>query len=125
MPRKIPWSLKVITPQAKAKAMFTIGLSLKLRPGAYEQYKLAHEQLWPELATGMTANSVSMAIYRDGDRLFLFAAAPCEAHWQRSRQDPVLVRWDAKMAKLLETDPRGDGIAFTKLEKAFGFGDFK
>jgi len=105
--------------------MFTIGLSLRLRPGAYEQYKLAHNELWPELAAGMTANSVSMAIYRDGDRLFLFATAPSEAHWQQSRQDPILARWDARMAELLETAPRGGGIAFTKLEKAFGFGEFK
>ena len=104
--------------------MFTLGLAMKLRPGAYEQYKLAHDQLWPELAEGMRANQVSMAIYRDGDRLFLFAAAPSEAHWQRSRQDPILARWDAVMADLLETDEPGR-IAFTVLPKAFGFGEFK
>ena len=97
---------------------------MKLRPGAYKAYKLAHDQLWPELAEGMRANQVSMAIYRDGDHLFLFAAAPSEAHWQRSRQDPILARWDAGMADLLETDKRG-GIAFSLLPKAFGFGEFK
>ncbi len=97
---------------------------MKLRPGAYQKYKLAHDQLWPELAAGMTANSVSMAIYRDGERLFLFAAAPSEAHWRRSRQDPILARWDALMRELLETDSQG-GIAFTTLEKAFGFGEFE
>jgi len=32
-----------------------------------------------------------MAIYRDGDRLFIFAAAPTEAHWTRSRQDRRVV----------------------------------
>jgi L-rhamnose mutarotase len=104
--------------------MFTLGLSMKLRPGAFERYKLAHDQLWPELAAGMSANQVSMAIYRDGDRLFLFAAAPSQAHWDRSRQDPILVRWNALMAELLETDASG-GIAFTELPKAFGFGEFK
>jgi L-rhamnose mutarotase len=104
--------------------MFTLGLSMSLRPGAYGKYKLAHDQLWPELAAGMKANSVSMAIYRDGNRLFLFASAPSEAHWRRSRQDPILARWDALMTELLETDS-GGGIAFTNLEKAFGFGEFK
>jgi len=97
---------------------------MKLRAGAFERYKLAHDQLWPELAAGMSANQVSMAIYRDGDRLFLFAAAPSQAHWERSRQDPILARWDARMSELLETEALG-GIAFTELEKAFGFGDFK
>jgi L-rhamnose mutarotase len=51
--------------------MFTLGLAMKLRPGAYDAYKLAHDQLWPELAQGMRDNQVSMAIYRDGDQLFL------------------------------------------------------
>jgi L-rhamnose mutarotase len=104
--------------------MFTLGLAMKLRPGAYEQYKLAHDQLWPELAAGMSANQISMAIYLDGDRLFVFAAAPSEAHWRRSRQDPILARWDARMAELLETNEQG-GIAFMVLPKAFGFGGFK
>jgi L-rhamnose mutarotase len=104
--------------------MFTLALAMKLRPGAYQKYKQAHDQLWPELASGMSANQVSMAIYRDGDRLFLFAAAPSEAHWRRSRQDPILARWDARMAELLESNGNG-GIAFTVLPKAFGFGEFK
>lgn len=104
--------------------MFTLALAMRLLPGAYEKYKLAHDQLWPELAAGMTTHQVSMAIYRDGDRLFLFAAAPSEAHWLRSRQDPILGRWDAQMAELLETNEQG-GIVFTILPKAFGFGEFK
>ena len=104
--------------------MFSLGLAMKLRPGAHEGYKLAHDQLWPELAAGMRANQVSMAIYRDGDRLFVFAAAPSEAHWQRSRQDPILARWDAHITEFVETDEHG-GIAFTVLPKAFGFGEFK
>lgn len=104
--------------------MFTLGLAMKLRPGAYEGYKLAHDQLWPELARGMRENQVSMAIYRDGDQLFLFAAVPSEDRWQRSRQDPILARWDAEMTKFLKTDTQGN-IAFTVLPKAFGFGEFR
>lgn len=104
--------------------MFTLGLAMKLRPGAYAQYKLSHDQIWPELAAGMRANEVNMAIYRDGDRLFVFASAPTEEHWQRSRQDPILARWDARMTEFLQTNEQG-GIAFTILPKAFGFGDFR
>ena len=104
--------------------MYTIGLALTMRPGAYEGYKKAHDELWPELAEGMRANDVSMAIYRDGNRLFLFAAAPSEAHWQRSRQDPILTKWDKSMAEFLVTDANGQ-LAFMLLPKAFGFGEFK
>ena len=103
--------------------MFTLGLAMKLRPGAYEKYKLAHDHLWPELAEGMRANQVSMAIYLDGERLFLFAAAPSREHWERSRRDPTLARWDARMTEFLATDKEGR-IAFSILPKAFGFGDF-
>ena len=60
--------------------MFTVAFAMSLRTGAYEQYKLAHDQLWPELAAGMRENQIGMAIYRDGDRLFLFAAAPTREH---------------------------------------------
>jgi L-rhamnose mutarotase len=104
--------------------MFCLGLAVTLRPGAYEGYKLAHDHLWPELDQGMRLNQVSMAIYRDGERLFLFAAAPSEAHWERSRQDPVLARWDARMSEYLQTDKNGR-IAFDLLPKAFGFGTFE
>jgi L-rhamnose mutarotase len=103
--------------------MYTIGLALTLRPGAFDGYKRAHDDLWPELAEGMRANEVSMAIYRDGDRLFVFAAAPSEAHWDRSREDPILSRWDQQMAEFLETDKQGR-LAFSLLPKAFGFGAF-
>jgi L-rhamnose mutarotase len=103
--------------------MFTIALAMTLRPGAYEQYKLAHDQLWPELAAGMRENQISMAIYRDGDRLFLFAAAPTREHWERSRKDPVLARWDARIAELVQADSQGQ-IAFSTLPKTFGFGEF-
>jgi L-rhamnose mutarotase len=104
--------------------MYTIGLALTLRPGAYDGYKLAHDALWPELAEGMRSNQVSMAIYRNGDSLFVFAAAPSEEHWARSRKDPLLSRWDGEMTKFLEADADGR-LAFTLLPKAFGFGEFR
>jgi L-rhamnose mutarotase len=103
--------------------MFTIAFAMTLRPGAYEQYKLAHDQLWPELAAGMRENQITMAIYRDGDRLFLFASAPSREYWERSRQDPVLARWDARMAQFVETNAQGQ-LAFSTLPKTFGFGEF-
>lgn len=103
--------------------MYCIGLALTLRAGAYDGYKKAHDELWPELAEGMRENQIDMAIYRDGDRLFLFAAAPSEAHWKTSREAPILATWDQEMANFLVTDEQGK-LAFTPLPKAFGFGQF-
>jgi len=56
-------------------------------------------------------------------RLFLFATAPTCEHWERSRNDPVLARWDARIAQLVQAD-KDERIAFSLLPKVFGFGDF-
>ncbi len=104
--------------------MFSIGLAMTLRPGCYDMYKKHHDELWPEIATSMSDNEVSMAIFRSGQRLFLHAAAPSEAHWQRSRDEPVLEKWSEIMTQLLEADENGN-IVLEQLEPAFGFGLFK
>jgi L-rhamnose mutarotase len=103
--------------------MFSMGLVMKLRGGAYAEYKEAHDNLWPSLAQGMHDNHVNMAIYLFGDRLFVHATAPTEAHWLASREDPELDRWHQYMATLLEIDDHGE-IAFEQLPEAFAFGEF-
>ena len=104
--------------------MFTIFLSMGLKPGRLEAYQKAHDNLWPEIARSMKDNQVNMAIYHEGGRLFVFASAPSEAHWQRSRQVPALERWDALMTEFVEPGSPGK-IAFASLKKVFGFGQFK
>lgn len=104
--------------------MYSIGLAMKLRPGCYEEYKDAHDNLWPELAKGMRENEISMAIYRSGDTLFIHAVAPSEQAWNNGRNDPVLDKWHEYMVKLLEANDKGE-IDFTQLEPAFEFGMFK
>ena len=104
--------------------MFTIFLSMGLKPGCLDAYKKAHDNLWPEIARSMSDNEVNMAIYHEGGRLFIFASAPSEAHWQRSRQEPALARWDVVMTEFLESGAPGK-IAFSFPKKVFGFGLFK
>ena len=103
--------------------MFNIGMTFCLKPGCYDQYKQAHDDLWPEIAASMADNNVSMAIYRYGDRLFLHAVAPTEADWDKSREHPDLARWHAYMATMMVTDEEGHSIV-EDLEEAFRFGDF-
>jgi L-rhamnose mutarotase len=104
--------------------MFSIGLSMRVRPGCFAEYKEAHNNLWPDLAESMEVNNVSMAIYRFEDQLFLHAVAPTEDDWEKSRNVEVLDRWSEYMAKLLETDADGN-IVFHELSEAFAFGTFK
>ena len=104
--------------------MFSIGLSMRIRPGCYDEYKEAHDNLWPDLAETMEANKVSMAIYRCEDRLFLHAVAPTEEDWEESRKGEALERWSEYMARLLVSDEKGN-IIFDELPEAFAFGMFK
>jgi L-rhamnose mutarotase len=104
--------------------MFTVVLTMRLKPGCLAEYRKAHEELWPEIALSMAENEVSMAIFHEAGQLFVFATAPSEAHWERSRQVPTLARWDAMMTGFLEAETPGK-IAFKHPEKVFGFGAFK
>ena len=104
--------------------MFSVVLTMRLKPGCLGAYRKAHDELWPEIARSMSENEVSMAIFHEDGRLFVFATAPSEAHWQRSRQEPALARWDARMTGFLESNVPGK-IAFQHPEKVFGFGEFK
>ena len=70
--------------------MYSIGLAMTLRPGVYAEYKRAHDDLWPELAQDMEANGISMAIFRDGERLVIHAVAPSLGDWERSRRKTPL-----------------------------------
>lgn len=104
--------------------MYTIGLAMKLKPGCYERYKEAHDNLWPAIAESMSRNQVNMVIYRFGENLILVATAPTESDWERSREDPALPDWQTAMTELLADDGEGN-IVFEPLEAAFRFGDFK
>ena len=104
--------------------MYSIGLAMTLRPGAYAEYKKAHDELWPEIADSMSDNDVSMAIYRFGENLVIHAVAPTEAAWNKSRNVPILEKWFEYMSTLLTTNQEGE-IIFEDLPEAFAFGIFK
>ncbi len=103
--------------------MYRTALTFELLSGAYDEYKQAHDELWPDLAASMSDNGVNMAIYHLRGRLFLFATAPSEAHWGRSRESPALAKWHDYMATLMVTGDDGQVVA-ENMDEAFLFGDF-
>ena len=104
--------------------MYSIGLAMTLCPDAYDEYKKAHDELWPEIADSMSVNDVSMAIYKFNENLIIHAVAPTEEDWDKSREAPILEKWFEYMSTLLVTDDSGD-IIFEDLPEAFAFGIFK
>ena len=104
--------------------MFSIGYVMKVKPGKYDGYKEAHDNLWPEIARSMSDNHVSMSIFQFENLLFLHAVAPTEEDWEKSRAAPDLERWVEYMSEFLQSDAAGE-VFFEDLPEAFGFGLFK
>ena len=103
--------------------MFHVAIVLRILPGCLDAYRRAHDRLWPEIAQSMRDCEISMAIYHHSGSLYVFATAPSEAHWKRSREDPALDRWNRSMTEFVQSNADG-GIHFEYPEKVFGFGIF-
>ena len=103
--------------------MYTTGMTFKLKPGCYAEYKKAHDELWPEIAAPMRQEGVHMIIYEYENRLFLHAEAPSREQFERSQTGEHVARWHAFMATLMETDDEGESIV-EDLQVAFVFGKY-
>ncbi|MFT5377963.1 MAG: L-rhamnose mutarotase [Candidatus Latescibacterota bacterium] len=103
--------------------MYTSAMTFALKPGCYAEYKKAHDELWPEIATAMRKQGVNMVIHHYEDRLFLYATAPSPEALESSHDSEIAERWQAYMATLMVTGDDGKTIV-EELETAFKFGEF-
>lgn len=103
--------------------MYSSGLTFALKPGCYAEYKKSHDELWPEIATALRDNGVSMVIHYYEDRLFLFATAPSREAMEQSHAGEAMARWQEYMATLMITGEDGKTVV-DELQTAFAFGDF-
>jgi L-rhamnose mutarotase len=103
--------------------MFSVAMILHLRPGSLNAYREAHDRLWPQIAQSMSDNRVSMIIFHNHGELFVFATAPSEAHWERSREAPALAEWNKKITEFVRATPAGE-IAFEFPDRVFTFGTY-
>lgn len=78
-----------------------VGLRTRLKPGAEQAYKEAHDAISSELLEAQrTAGIKRWVIYRDGLDLFhSVEAEDFDAAIAKLAEDPVDVRWQAEMAK--------------------------
>ncbi len=94
--------------------MIRNALIMKLKPGNEAEYKRRHDELWPELAEALRAAGVSdYSIFLDEATGTLFAV-------QKLTDDntvgalpelPVVKKWWAYMADLMETNPDNSPLA--------------
>jgi len=88
--------------------MKRIDFAMQLKPGCEEEYKRRHDRIWPELKALLKETGVSdYSIFLDPRTGTLFA---CQRQsGGSSSQDlgsnPVVQRWWAYMADIMETNP--------------------
>lgn len=87
---------------------------MRLNPGMAGEYKARHDALWPELATLLKEAGVcDYSIHLDEETNLLFAVLwRREDHAMDSLPDhPVMRRWWAHMADLMETGADNEPVA--------------
>lgn len=87
---------------------------MRLHPGMEEEYRRRHDAIWPELVALLKAAGVEdYSIHLDRETHLLFGVL-----WRRADHGmddlpshPVMRRWWAHMADIMETHPDGAPVA--------------
>jgi L-rhamnose mutarotase len=81
---------------------------MQLKPGMEAEYQRRHDAIWPELVEALKDAGVhDYSIFLDRRTGTLFAVQKLEdrARAAKLREHPVVRRWWASMAPLMETHP--------------------
>ncbi|KPK82388.1 MAG: L-rhamnose mutarotase [Bacteroides sp. SM23_62_1] len=101
--------------------MKRFAFKMKLLPGYKDEYKKRHDEIWPELEKLLKDNGISdYSIFLDEETNILFA---CQKQFgeQTSQElgtDPIVKKWWAYMADIMETNPDNSPVTFP-LEEVF------
>lgn len=85
-----------------------VGFRMRLFKGLEGEYKRRHDELWPELATLLRQAGISdYSIFLDEQDNTLFGMFTTEdmATLKQLREAPVMKKWWAYMADIMETNP--------------------
>lgn len=88
--------------------MTRLAFTMKLKPGCAGEYRKRHDEIWPELAALLTEAGISdYSIFLDESSLTLFAVQKlAEGNAADALpDDPLVKRWWAYMADIMETNP--------------------
>ena len=89
-------------------SMNQLAFRMQLKPGMEVEYRRRHDEIWPELAQALReAGIYDYSIFLDPTTLHLFAVLRLRPDNRREQlpQLPVMRRWWAYMADLMETNP--------------------
>lgn len=87
---------------------------MKLKPGFEAEYKRRHDEIWPKLKAFLSEAGISdYAIFLDEETLTLFAFQRLADDFDETRipEHPVVKKWWAYMADIMETNPDHSPVA--------------
>ncbi|WJR66082.1 L-rhamnose mutarotase [Neorhizobium sp. CSC1952] len=87
---------------------------MKLNPGMEAEYKKRHDEIWPELADLLRKAGVSdYSIHLDRETNILFGVLtrPRNHTMENLPDHPVMKKWWAHMADIMETNPDNSPVA--------------
>lgn len=84
-----------------------------LKPGFEEEYQRRHNAIWPELKELLEKSGVSdYTIFWDKDTNVLFAVQKNDGNGSQDLGDnPIVQKWWAYMADLMETNPDNSPVS--------------
>jgi len=94
--------------------MEEIAFTMQLKPGVVAEYKRRHDEIWPELSDVLTEAGIrDYSIYLDPVSGTLFAVQKrLPGHTADALPElPVMKRWWAYMADLMDTNPDNSPVA--------------
>ncbi len=86
---------------------------MRLKPGCADEYRRRHDAIWPDLRAALRQAGVAdYSIFLAQDDITLFAVLKSADAAARAAlpEDPVMRRWWAFMADLMETNPDGSPV---------------
>ncbi len=94
---------------------------MQLKKGCEAEYKRRHDEIWPQLKALLSENGVydySIFLERESGKLFAFQQVTGEGGSQNLGSNPIVQKWWAYMADLMETHPDNEPISIP-LEEVF------
>ncbi|KPM47232.1 L-rhamnose mutarotase [Jiulongibacter sediminis] len=94
--------------------MRKLAFKMKLFPGKEEEYKKRHDEIWPELSQLLKEHGISdYSIFLDEETLSLFGVLSIEDETQMDElpKHPVMKRWWAYMADIMESNPDNSPVS--------------
>lgn len=98
-----------------------IAFKMRLKPGFRDEYRRRHNEIWPELKALLKESGISeYSIFYDEETglLFGFQKVDGDSSSQDLAKEPVVQKWWAYMADLMDVNPDNSPVT-TNLEEVF------